>query len=177
MADPFLGEIRLVSFAQAPAGWAFCNGQTILIADNEALFELIGTTYSGDGETTFGLPDLRGRVPINQGEGAGLSNYALGGRGGVEQNTLAASNLPPAPVELELTVHANAESVSSKPSNKFLSSSSSGNVYATASDGTTLNAGAVTGTGHVVGDSDPFSIVQPYLTVNFIIALQGIFPQ
>jgi microcystin-dependent protein len=177
MADPFVGEIRLVSFAQAPTGWALCNGQTLLIADNEALFELIGATYGGDGTTTFGVPDLRGRVPINQGEGAGLSNYALGGRGGVEQNTLAAGNLPAAQVELQLTVHANADSESAKPHNHFPASTSAGNGYASTSDGTTMNAGVVTGTGQVVGDADPFSIVQPYLTVNFIIALQGIFPQ
>jgi microcystin-dependent protein len=178
MANPFLGEIRLVSFATVPTGWALCNGQSLLIADNEALFELIGTTYGGDGETTFNLPDLRGRVPINNGEGAGLSNYALGGRGGVEQNTLSAANLPPASVELDLTVHCTQEdSDKARPAGRVLAVATQGLVYASVSDGSTMHPDMVTGTGQIEGDSDPFSIIQPYLAVNFIIALIGAVPE
>jgi microcystin-dependent protein len=94
MQDPWLGEIALVAFNFAPQGWAFCNGQLLSIAQNTALFSLLGTTYGGDGKTTFGLPNLQSRVPLHFGQGAGLSTYALGATGGVESVTLQTTQMP-----------------------------------------------------------------------------------
>ncbi|PSN11862.1 phage tail protein, partial [filamentous cyanobacterium CCT1] len=94
MSDPFVGEIRMFAGNFAPRGWAFCNGQLIAISQNTALFSLLGTLYGGDGRTTFALPDLRGRTPIHAGQGAGLSDYPLGSRGGVEQVALTTEQLP-----------------------------------------------------------------------------------
>lgn len=94
MSDPFIGEIRMVGFTFAPQGWAECDGQLLAISQNDALFSLLGTTYGGDGVSTFALPDLRGRVPIHQGSGPGLSDRPIGSRGGVEQVTLTAAQIP-----------------------------------------------------------------------------------
>src|SRR3982751_6487214 len=95
MSNPFLGEIRMAGFNFAPRGWAFCAGQLLPISQNDALFALVGTTYGGDGQTTFGMPDLRGRVPINQGQGPGLSNYVMGQMSGTESVTLITAQIPP----------------------------------------------------------------------------------
>src|SRR6187399_3074015 len=94
MAEPFLGEIRLMSFGFAPKGWAFCNGQFLPINQNQALFSLLGTTYGGNGQTNFALPDLRGRIPVHSGQGPGLSNSSLGETGGTEAVTLTVAQLP-----------------------------------------------------------------------------------
>src|SRR6266480_4776110 len=94
MAQPYVGEIRIFAGNFAPAGWMFCEGQLLPISENETLFQLIGTTYGGDGQSTFNLPDLRGRVPVHQGQGNGLSNYTMGQQGGVEQVTLATQETP-----------------------------------------------------------------------------------
>ena len=172
--DPFVAEIRIFPFNFAPKGWAFCDGQILPLSQNTALFSLLGTTYGGNGQTTFALPDLRGRVPNNQGQGPGLSNYDLGQSAGSENETLIASNIPPVPVTI--TVNANADSTSSKPANNFPAGLSNGNGYNNASDNSThWNTNAITGlTGG--GGPQPFSILQPYLTINFCIALEGIFP-
>jgi microcystin-dependent protein len=172
MSEPFLAEIIMFGGNFAPRGWALCNGQILPIAQNTALFSLLGTTYGGNGQTTFALPDMRSRVPIHPGQGPGLSSYSLGQAGGTESVTLTQGNLPAAP---PITVNANADPTTSKPGGNFPASTSAGNGYAPTTDGSKLNAGAITG-GLAGGNSLPVAIIQPYLCVNFIIALEGIFP-
>lgn len=178
MSEPFLGEILMFGGNFAPRGWAFCSGQLLSIAQNTALFSILGTTYGGNGQTTFALPDLRGRVPIHPGQGPGLSSYTLGEMGGTETNTLLNSNLPPIAIPAPtITIHAAADSDSSKPNGRFPASTSAGNGYASASDGTVMNAGVATAPAQQVGGSAiPFPNIQPFTCVNFLIALQGIFP-
>jgi microcystin-dependent protein len=172
MSEPFIAEIIMFGGNFAPRGWALCNGQILAIAQNTALFSLLGTTYGGNGQTTFALPDLRSRVPIHPGQGPGLSSYSLGQAGGTESVTLLQGNLPAAP---PITIKCNGESTTAKPNNNFPASTSAGNGYNSATDNSTLNAGAVVG-GLQGGSSQPVAIIQPYLCVNFIIALEGIFP-
>jgi microcystin-dependent protein len=172
MSEPFLGMIIIVPYNFAPRGWAFCNGQILSISQNTALFSLLGTTFGGNGQTTFALPDLRGRFPNSAGQGPGLSNYSLGQMGGTESVTLTNGNLPAA---APISLNAAADATSAKTNNNFLAGSSAGNSYAAASDGTKLNAGSITG-GLAGGSSIPIAIMNPYLTLNFCIALEGIFP-
>lgn len=169
MSEPFIGEIRLFAGNFAPTGWAFCDGQLLAIAENDALFSLLGTTYGGDGETSFGLPDLRGRLPIHAGTGPGLSPRVLGSSTGVEEVTITANQLPS---------HTHALQASTRPAN---SPNPAGHVLATSTGidlfidevpGTSLNAQAVTAT----GGSQSHDNLMPYLCVNFIIALFGIYP-
>src|SRR5262245_54899621 len=124
--EQFLGSLLLVPFAFAPAGWALCNGQLLSIAQNQALFSLIGATYGGDGVTTFGLPDLRGRVPIGFGQGPGLQNYALGQSGGVESTTLGVNQLPSHNHVINVVSSA---ATSSNPTNEYLASSGKASIY------------------------------------------------
>jgi microcystin-dependent protein len=173
MSEPFLGEIIMFAGNFNPRGWALCQGQILPIAQNTALFSILGTTYGGNGQTTFALPDMRSRVPVGQGQGPGLSSYSLGEQTGTESVTLIQGNIPPLPVNL--VVNCNADSNSSKPNNNFPGGLSNGNGYNNASDNTThWNPAAMTGT--TGGSSIPVSILQPILCVNFIIALEGIFP-
>lgn len=170
MAEPFLGEIRMVGFNFAPVGWAMCNGQLLSIAQNTALFSLLGTTYGGNGTTTFALPNLQSRVPVHQGEGAGLSPYFIGQFGGVETVTLLTNQMPE---------HSHLVNASANKGNK---ASPIGNYPASDAAGITaeyngsptgeMNAGMIA----IAGGNQPHTNVQPYLTLNFIIALQGIFP-
>ncbi len=163
--EPFLGQIMMVGFNFAPQGWALCNGQLLPIAQNTALFSLIGTYYGGDGRTTFALPNLQGRVPIHQGSSAGTSNYAMGTNGGVEQVALQVNNLP----AHTHTANCNtALGTKSNPTKNFWAKAS---VYS-ASSNSQMAATAIGPTG---GDQ-PITVVQPFLCVNFIIALAGIFP-
>ncbi len=162
MSTPFLGEIKIVSFNFPPKGWAFCNGQLLPISQNQALFSLIGTTYGGDGQTTFALPDLRGRVPFHFGNG-----HTQGERGGEEAHTLNVQELP---------THAHAPNGSSAAAN---AASPAGNVWASTAGGgyaaspdTTLNPASITNS----GGSQAHQNMAPYLVLNFCIALQGIFP-
>ena len=168
--DPILGTIALFGFNFAPRGWAFCNGQLLSIAQNNALFALLGTIYGGDGRTTFGLPDLRGRVPIHFGQGPGLSSYSQGQNTGAESATLIVNNLPSHNHPL------NAKSEpgdTSAPGDAFLSNTGTlDREYKKTGTGVVMNAGAIGN----AGGSQPFSIVQPSLVVNYCIALQGIFP-
>lgn len=176
MSDPFLGEIRIVGFNFAPVGWALCNGQTMPITQNTALFSLLGTTYGGNGTTTFSLPNLQSRVPIHQGTGAGLSTYVIGQTGGTENVTLLTTQIP----AHNHTVGVNNQNGNqSNPTNALLAVGNSGGRepvvsldYTTAAATGTLAATAVSS----AGGSQPHPNIQPYLTVNFIIALQGIFP-
>jgi microcystin-dependent protein len=153
----------------AIAGWALCNGQLLPISQNTALFSILGTTYGGNGTSNFALPNLQGRVPIHM--GTGLSNYVLGQIAGVENVTLLYNNMP-AHTHLVNAVTSGGNQAS--PSGNYPAVESTGTSlnYSNAAPNATLNAAAV-GT---AGGSVPFSVVQPYLTVNFIIALQGIFP-
>ena len=166
MSDPFLAEIKLFAGNFAPRGWAFCNGQILSIAQNTALFSLLGTTYGGNGQTTFALPDLRGRVPVHPGQGPGLSNVTLGQAAGSENVTLQQTQMP---AHGHLVAASNGGAGGSRPAGNFLAA---GGSYAAASDGTTMNPGMVQNT----GGSQPHENRQPYLGLNFIIALEGVFP-
>ncbi|GMA15239.1 phage tail protein (plasmid) [Deinococcus metallilatus] len=162
MAEPFLSEIRIMSFNFAPRGWALCNGQLLPINQNQALFSLLGTTYGGDGRTTFALPNLQGRVPIHAGSG-----HTLGERGGEEAHTLSLAELPAHTHALNA---ASSNGSASAPANAFLGAFSGG--YQTAAPSTSLHPASVTG----AGGSQPHENRQPFLTLTYCIALQGIFP-
>jgi microcystin-dependent protein len=164
MSAPFLGEIRLFPFNFAPRNWAFCQGQTMAISQNSALFSLLGTTYGGNGTTTFLLPDLRGRVAVGQGNGSGLSPYSFGQVGGVESVTLLQSQLPAHTHAQPVT---NSAASGSRPNGTV---PATGGSYAASSDGGAFVATSAT------GGSQPFGIVQPYLAMSYCIALSGIFP-
>jgi microcystin-dependent protein len=160
MAEPFLGEVRLMSFSFAPKGWALCNGQLLPINQNQALFALLGTTYGGDGRVNFGLPDLRGRVPVHIGSG-----IVQGQRAGEEAHTLTKQELP---------MHNHVMNASSSNGDQNVPNilASANNVYNTfAAPATTLSPASVTSTG-----AQPHQNMQPYLVISFCIALQGIFP-
>jgi microcystin-dependent protein len=168
MAEPFLGEIRMFGFNFAPTGWASCNGQLLSIDQNTALFALVGTYYGGDGMSTFGLPDLQSRVAINQGQAPGLSYYDIGETGGAETITLTLPEMP----EHTHAVGANgAAGTSDRPAGN-VPARTKASAYGSAPDGTTMNAGMIGN----AGGSEPHQNLQPFLVVNFCIALQGIFP-
>ncbi|MBS0516963.1 MAG: phage tail protein [Proteobacteria bacterium] len=170
MADPFIGEIRLFAGNFAPVGWAYCNGSLQSIAAYEALFTLIGTTYGGDGVSTFALPDLRSRVPIHQGQGLGLGNYVIGQMAGVESVTLT-TNQYPAHTHAMLA-SSDAGSVAG-PGNDVLAGSTTIKAYTDSSPNVGLNAAALP---PAAGSSQPHNNWQPSLCVSFIISLFGIFP-
>lgn len=180
--EPFLGQLLLVPYNFNPIGWASCDGQLLAISSNSALFSLIGTIYGGDGETTFALPDLRGRVPIHVGSGPGLPNYSTGQRGGDYQTTLIANNLPAHSHTAVANVNsADAENETPASGNSiaapgFLEGRSFLKVkgYNTATPDTPLNVGTIT-VGNT-GSNQAFNNMQPYLTMRWIIALTGIFP-
>ena len=162
MAEPFLSEIRIMSFGFPPKGWALCNGQLLPINQNQALFSLLGTTYGGDGRVNFGLPNLQGRVPIHMGSG-----HTLGERGGEQGHTLSISELPQ-------HVHSvNAQDASGtlgNPKSNLLAQVS--NAYTAPGNLTSLSPATVAN----VGGSQAHLNMQPFLVLNFSIALQGIFP-
>ncbi|HVT12559.1 MAG TPA: tail fiber protein [Fimbriimonadaceae bacterium] len=165
--DPFLGEIRPVGFNFAPHGWALCEGQLMPIAQNTALFSLLGTTYGGDGRTTFGLPDLRSRVAVGAGQGPGLSNYAIGQVGGVEQVSLTSNELPAHNHHVMATSQA---AVAYSPESG-VPGKAARTVYGAGNNGT-LAADSL----GVTGQGQPHDNHQPFLSVLYVIALQGIFP-
>lgn len=170
MSEPFIGEIRIFPYNFAPRGWAFCQGQIISIAQNTALFSLLGTTYGGNGQTTFALPDLRGRTIIGQGQGPGLSPYSLGQMAGTESTTLNINQMPMHTHPFQNSASEN-DADSKIPLNNFFASQTN-NFYSTSQDGTKMGM-QTTG---VSGGNQPFSILSPYLTLAPCIALQGIFP-
>ena len=167
--DQYIGEIRMFAGTFAPRGWAFCEGQLLSIAQYTALFSLLGTTYGGDGRTTFALPDLRGRVPMHPGQGPGLSLRRLGEKGGVEQHTLTTQELPPHTHALYAD---SSVGTSSGPGGLAPARNAAGIPQYGPGSNVTLDASAVGTT----GGGQPHSIMQPYLAVNYIIALEGIFP-
>jgi microcystin-dependent protein len=165
--DPFLGELRLFGFGFAPRNWALCEGQLLPIASNSALFSLLGTTYGGNGQTTFALPDLRGRVPIAFGQGPGLSNYILGQAAGSETVTLLDNQIP----GHNHAVQAASAATSKNPSGSIPALTPAGSSYGQTAD-LSMSPTMVSGG----GGGGPHSNVQPYLTLNWCIALYGQFP-
>lgn len=166
MSEPFIGQIMMFGGNFAPRGWALCNGQLLSIAQNTALFSILGTTFGGNGQTTFGLPNLQGRVPLHPGDGPGLSPRVLGEMGGEEAVTLLQTQLPPHSHTASAT---GGDATTSKPDGAV---PASGGAYAAASDGSTMSPSFIGGG----GSSQPHDNMQPYQAVNFIIALEGIFP-
>lgn len=168
--NPYLGMIMLFAGNFQINGWAICNGQLINISQNTALFSILGTTYGGDGRQTFGLPDLRGRVPIHMGQGPGLSNYIQGETGGAESTTLLIGNLPQHNHPLIATSEAG---TTSDPAGAYLGNTGAlDREYNTSGTNVQMNAGAI----GIAGSSQPFNNLQPYLVVNYLIALSGIYP-
>ena len=164
MPEPFVGEIRMFAGNFAPAGWMFCEGQLLPISENETLFNLIGTTYGGDGQSTFALPDLRGRIPIHQGNG-----FTLAETGGAEEITLTVQQIPAHSHPL-LGAAITGDQIS--PSGNLSANSFNVTPYINDVPSGNFNAGAVTST----GGSQPHTNFQPYLCVDFIISLFGVFP-
>jgi microcystin-dependent protein len=171
LADPFVAEIRIFPFNFAPTGWAFCDGQLMPLSQNTALFSLLGTTYGGDGKSTFALPDLQGRAPMHPGQGAGLSNHALGEPGGVDSVTLLTSEIPAHNHGMRAQTVDNAD-ITNVTSASAYAPSTGGTLYQNSSDGGTLAPEALP----PAGGSLPHNNLQPYLTLSFNIALQGVFP-
>ena len=170
MSQPFVGECRLVGFNYAPEGWATCQGQLVPISDNDTLFNLIGTTYGGDGQQTFGLPDLQGRVPIHQGTGPGGVNFVIGQKAGVETVTLNGQQMP---------IHTHPLMASGSNGNTNLLqgavlAATQTQIYNAISPGpaAVMNSQSIT----PAGGSQAHDNLQPYLTMNWIISLFGIYP-
>lgn len=168
MSDPFVGEIRMFGGNFAPLGWAFCDGQVLSIANFNTLFALIGTTYGGDGQSTFALPNLQSRLPMHMGNGAGTS-ATIGEAGGAETVTL---NINQIPNHSHSLLASTASGTAATPANNMLAASSAVKVYKAGTPANALAAQAIAG----AGGSQPHSNIQPYQCVNFIIALEGIFP-
>lgn len=171
MADPFIAEIRIFGFNFAPTGWAFCNGQLMSIAQNTALFALLGTMYGGDGRVTFGLPNLQGSAPMFYGQGPGLSDRQIGETGGETTVTLIQSELPTHTHQIGCDAGVAADAA---PTNEIWALGGRGRPSAYSADppNTPMSGGALA----PVGGDQPHNNMQPYLTLNFCIALQGIFP-
>ncbi|WP_315816243.1 phage tail protein [Paraflavitalea speifideaquila] len=177
--DGVIGYVTGFAGNFAPRSWALCQGQIMAIAQNTALFSILGTTYGGNGQTTFGLPDLRGRAVVGAGQGPGLSSYSLGQVGGTETNTMTLSTMPghSHPVIMKITPGANTTPDSNLPT---------AGVYATPITGEQLYSGGITGamktypgtivTGNSPGGSTPFSILHPVMALNYLVCLQGVFP-
>jgi microcystin-dependent protein len=171
MADPFLAEIRIFPFGFAPKGWAFCNGQLMPISQNTALFSLCGTTYGGDGKSTFALPDLQGNAPMFWGQGPGLSLRDIGEIGGSPSVTLVTAEMPLHPHGLRAASDPGDLKIPS-PS-RSLARSQNANAYKNTTENVVAMSPSATG---LSGLSLPHNNMMPYLTMNFCIALQGVFP-
>jgi microcystin-dependent protein len=172
MSNPFVAEIRIFPFNFAPTGWAFCNGQIMPLSQNTALFSLLGTTYGGDGKTNFALPNLQGSAPLHPGQGPGLSLYDLGETGGETEVTLLTSEMPSHQHLANCSSH---DGALPSPSNNVWGDVGGRNVkvYATAA-GTSVNMSPLCIGG--AGGNQPHNNMPPYLTLNYCIALQGVFP-
>lgn len=172
MADPFVAEIRIFPFNFPPKGWAWCDGQLLAISQNTALFSLLGTTYGGNGQSNFALPNLQGRAPMHPGQGPGLSLHDLGETGGSETATLLASQIP----AHSHTMRANdSDGISPTPTNNVLSAPGADRdlfLYKNGAPNTSMNPLAL----GVAGSNQPHNNLMPYLTFYFCIALQGVFP-
>jgi microcystin-dependent protein len=164
MAQPYVGEIRMFAGNFAPAGWMFCEGQLLPISENETLFNLIGTTYGGDGQSNFGLPDLRGRITVHQGNG-----FTLSQAGGVESVTLTTQQIP---VHAHAFLTTTSAGTDVSPENNLLATSTATKIYRESNANQAMSPQMVT----PVGGSQPHTNLQPYLCINYIISLFGIFP-
>jgi len=171
MGEPFIGEIRMFGGNFAPAGWAMCQGQLMAIAQNDTLFTLIGTTYGGDGQETFGIPDLQGRIPVHSGQGPGITqNYILGQKVGVESVTVTTNQIPIHTHALQAAAEVGQQP---QPQNAFLAQSGVGFMYVAFSNPlANLNANSLP----PAGGSQPHENMMPYLCITFIISLFGVFP-
>lgn len=169
MSEPFLAEVRIVAFNFAPRGWAFCDGQILPINQHQSLYSLLGTTYGGDGRTSFALPDLRGRVPIHVGASNGGTNHPQGQKGGEETHTLAVNEIPS---------HTHVAKASSDvgntpiPTGNTLASSAPSEQYHSTTSLQQMRSGTIAN----VGGGQAHNTMQPFIAVNFCIALQGLFP-
>ncbi|WP_395612629.1 phage tail protein [Allosphingosinicella sp.] len=172
MSQPYVGEIRIFGGNFAPAGWMLCQGQLLPISENEVLFQLIGTTYGGDGQSTFALPNLASRVPVHQGTGPGLSTYVIGQSGGVDQVTLTQQQTPSHTHPLLATASGAANSPQGAYFANLTSNQAGAAAYTTDPPNVTLVATSVS----VAGGSQPHDNIQPSLALNFIISLFGVFP-
>lgn len=171
MSDPYLGQIILFAGNFAPLNWAFCDGSLLSIADNSALFSILGTTFGGDGQTTFALPDLRGRAPVHAGSvpGPGVSHYSAGEKGGQEKVTLSSDQVPAHTLPVKIAVH-NEGATQSRPGGNILGA---GNNYDAPASADASLGGVSAGP---AGGNQPHENRQPYLACNYIIALYGIYP-
>jgi len=170
MADPFVAEIRIFPFNFAPKGWAFCNGQLLPLSQNTALFSLLGTTYGGDGKSTFALPNLEGSAPMHPGQGPGLSLHDLGETGGSQFVTLLQSEIP---AHGHAWNASNQDGTDQSPVNELMAGGVGGvSTYAAPSAIKQFNPQVIT----PAGGDQPHNNMQPFLTLNFCIALQGVFP-
>ena len=169
MSDPFIGEIRMFAGNFAPRGWAFCDGQLLAVSQNDALFSLLGTIYGGDGRTTFGLPDLRGRIPVHAGTGPGLSLRRLGEKSGTETVTVTTAQFPAHTHPLQGTGQF---ADTPNPATHAPAKSTTADVYINEAPSVNLSSSAVTST----GGSQSHTNLMPFLCISFIIALVGIYP-
>jgi microcystin-dependent protein len=168
MAEPFIGEIKMFAGTFAPRNWAFCDGQLLSVSGSDALFSLLGTIYGGDGRTTFGLPDFRGRLPLHMGTGAGLTPRPIGQRAGFERVTLTGNQLP----SHGHTLNATNETADSQAAAGLLRGQTTDDTYSTIDSTLTMPASSTS----AAGGSQSHDNVQPFLCINFIIALVGIYP-
>lgn len=171
MSDPFVAEIRIVGFNFAPRGWAWCDGQLLPLSQNTALFSLLGTTYGGNGKSNFALPDLQGRAPMHPGQGPGLSLHDLGETGGAETVTLLESEMP---THSHPAAAATNTANSQVPTGRLLAASrnAASGIYNTSAPNQAMSGSAL----QTVGSDQPHNNMMPYLTMYFVIALQGVFP-
>ncbi|MBD8890936.1 phage tail protein [Roseibium litorale] len=169
MSEPFVGEIRMFAGNFAPRGWAFCDGQLLAVSQNDALFSLLGTVYGGDGRTTFGLPDMRGRIPIHQGTGPGLSPRRLGSKSGSETVTLTVNQLPSHSHDFSAST---ALAEEDSPADRVLARVSGYNLYNKDTQTTSLNTASIEN----IGGSRSHTNMMPSICVSFIMALVGIYP-
>lgn len=173
MSEPFIAEIRIFAGNFAPRSWAFCNGQLLPISQNTALFSLIGTTYGGDGRTTTALPNLAGRAPMHPGRGPGLTSRRLGQKGGAETVTLSEAQMPSHNHQLTASSDSADEDGTTNVANaRTAETDASDRIYGTASNLTAMSSNALAKT----GGSQAHNNLQPYLAINYIIALQGLYP-
>lgn len=171
MGEPFIGEIRMFAGNFAPAGWAFCQGQLIPISQNDTLFNLIGTMYGGDGQETFGLPNLSGRAPMHFGQGPGISqSYQQGEMAGVEQVTLSTSQIP---VHNHAFVASTDTALNTSPTNNILAAGITTKLFTQDVTNGSMNPQSVS----AVGGNQPHENMQPFLVISFILSLYGVFPQ
>lgn len=169
MGEPFVGEIRMFGGSFAPAGWAFCNGATLPISENETLFNLIGTTYGGDGQQTFQLPDLQGRLPMHQGVGKDGITYSIGEKAGTESVTLTTQQIPSHTHPL---IASGSPGTNASPKDAVLAKTTTGFLYINENPTGNMAASAI----NPAGGSQPHENLQPYLCISFIISLFGVFP-